>query len=271
MNPTPLEYVEHHPVGPLGTRVRCIWALRAPTDPASRFEPVFPDGCMEVVFNLAAQFERLGPDRAERQASELLVGQLLEAIRLRPTGRIDILGVRFQPWGLKGSGWISPEEVAGRTVPVADLGGPLRGTVSERLSEIPDLRRRCLAMERILTGSPFTSGDLSPPPALVSLARGTLRSVSGAAAAAGVSTRQIERLSAQWTGLSPRELIHLVRFQRALARLRRFPEQSLARIAHESGFADHAHFTRDFSRFAGVTPSLFRASIAPMTAAFIPE
>jgi AraC-like DNA-binding protein len=268
MNATVMEYVEYHPAQPLASRVRCIWALRAPADPAASFEPVFPDGCMEVVYNLAAPFERQAMAAVERQPAALLVGQLLEPISLRPTGTTDIVGVRFEPWGLHGVKWLSPGEVSGRAVPLAGIGGPLAQLVSERLAEIPDLRRRCQALEEILGKAAL--GSLAPPPALTALARGELRSITEAARVSCLSTRQVERISAQWTGLAPRELVQLARFQRALARLRRSPAQPLSRIAYESGFADHAHFTRDFSRFAGATPSAFRASIAPLTAVFIP-
>jgi AraC-like DNA-binding protein len=69
--------------------------------------------------------------------------------------------------------------------------------------------------------------------------------------------------------MPPSELIRLARFQRALHRLQHHHRHSLTRIAMESGFADQAHFTRDFGRFAGVTPSAFRASIGALTATFI--
>ena len=69
--------------------------------------------------------------------------------------------------------------------------------------------------------------------------------------------------------MPPYELVRLARFQRALHRLRHRPGHPLSRIAVESGFSDQAHFTRDFGRFAGVTPSAFRASISDLTASFI--
>ena len=44
--------------------------------------------------------------------------------------------------------------------------------------------------------------------------------------------------------------------------MRKRPRQSLSRLAVDAGFADHAHFTRTFSRVVGVTPSAFRRAIA---------
>jgi AraC-like DNA-binding protein len=53
--------------------------------------------------------------------------------------------------------------------------------------------------------------------------------------------------------------------------MRQDPTLSLARVALDSGFADQAHFTRDFGRFAGLTPSAFRRSISQLTATFISD
>ncbi len=270
MNPTSgLEYAEYHPVGPLATRVRCIWALRAPAEANSAFEPVFPDGCMELVFNLADQFERAEDARVVRQERTLLVGQLLGPIRVRPTGATDIVGVRFQPWGLRGIGPFQPGEMIERTVHGEVLAPALPSSVSAALAEVVDLGERCRFLSRMLAGGLLPELRNSPPLALVALAEGTIRSVSAAADAAGISPRHLERLSDQWIGLPPYELIRLARFQRALSRLQRHHGHSLTRIALESGFSDQAHFSRDFGRFAGVTPSAFRVSIGGLTATFI--
>jgi AraC-like DNA-binding protein len=270
MNPTSeLEYAEYRPTGPLAARVRCFWALRAPADPKVAFEPVFPDGCMELVFNLADQFERSEGGVVERQSRTLLVGQLLGPVHIRPTGVTDIVGIRFQPWGLWQAGPLAPAELLGRTVHGEALAPCLPGGVADALGEIEDLGQRCRFLGRVLAARLLPPQREAPPPALVALAVGQVRSVSAAAASAGISPRHLERLSQQWIGVPPYELVRLARFQRALYRLRHQPGRPLARIALESGFSDQAHFTRDFGRLAGVTPATFRASIGDLTASFI--
>jgi hypothetical protein len=202
MNPTcdpGLEYAELRPAGPLGVRVRCIWALRAPADPHAGFEPVFPDGCMELVFNLADQFERFRGNTIERQARSLLVGQMLGPVRIRPTGITDIVGIRFQPWGLCRAGVIDPNELVDRTVISEEVAPGLTGSIAA-LSEIPSLERRCGFLARALASDLFPPFRTEPPAALVALANGRVQSVSAAAEAAGITPRQLERLSRQWIG-----------------------------------------------------------------------
>lgn len=65
-------------------------------------------------------------------------------------------------------------------------------------------------------------------------------------------------LSAQFRaefGLTPREAARIARFERARRRLQLPQRTSLATVAAESGYADQAHFTREWSRLAGSTPT----------------
>jgi AraC-like DNA-binding protein len=60
-------------------------------------------------------------------------------------------------------------------------------------------------------------------------------------------------------------MIRLDRFRRAIAILENAPSMPLARIAYRLGFADQAHFTREFAAFAGIPPTRYRADVGPET------
>jgi AraC-like DNA-binding protein len=87
------------------------------------------------------------------------------------------------------------------------------------------------------------------------------RRVGEVAARLGVSVRTVQRLSLAHTGFTPAALLRRRRLQDAADRLRRDPGLDLARLAHETGYADHAHLTRDFRAVLGLTPSDFRAGL----------
>lgn len=77
--------------------------------------------------------------------------------------------------------------------------------------------------------------------------------------ALGLSVRSLQRLCAEYVGLSPLTVIRRYRLQEAAQRLRENPEISITQIAAELEYADHAHLTKDFRQVLGFTPSAYRA------------
>jgi AraC-like DNA-binding protein len=80
-----------------------------------------------------------------------------------------------------------------------------------------------------------------------------------AAELVGASPRTV-RHRLREEGTSWRRLLDELRFEHTRARLTR-TDQAIAEIAWELGYADAAHFTRAFRRWAGVTPSAFRSAL----------
>jgi AraC-like DNA-binding protein len=77
----------------------------------------------------------------------------------------------------------------------------------------------------------------------------------------GVSARTVQRLARRYVGLPPLTIIRRYRLQEAAERLRADPGWTIARVAAELGYADHAHLTADFTATLGVSPSEYRASV----------
>lgn len=71
----------------------------------------------------------------------------------------------------------------------------------------------------------------------------------------GVGRRQLERLFQLQIGVSPREFAALARFEWAAQQLR--TGRSGAELAVEAGYADQAHFIRNFVKRTGQTPRRF--------------
>src|SRR6266849_8503484 len=82
-----VKYREYPPCGRLAPFVKCFWTLEGAADNSSSPEPIYPDGCMEIVLNLADPFQRIHVDgRIERQPGMFLVGQMDQFTRIQPTG-----------------------------------------------------------------------------------------------------------------------------------------------------------------------------------------
>jgi AraC-like DNA-binding protein len=74
----------------------------------------------------------------------------------------------------------------------------------------------------------------------------------------GLSERALQRLVHRRLGLTPKWLIQRRRLQEAAERLRAGPT-GLGDVAALLGYADQAHFTRDFARITAMTPGQFAA------------
>ncbi|WP_394837985.1 helix-turn-helix domain-containing protein [Pendulispora rubella] len=86
--------------------------------------------------------------------------------------------------------------------------------------------------------------------------RGAAR-IAPLAAELGLSVRQLERRFKDAAGVSPKAMARLIRFSDAQERIELDPGTSLAALACELGYADQAHFNRDFRGLAGLTPGQF--------------
>ena len=77
----------------------------------------------------------------------------------------------------------------------------------------------------------------------------------------GLSQRQLGTLFHREVGRTPKTVAMLMRFEYATGRIadaaRRHRRVDLAGIATDAGYADQAHLTREFVRFAGVSPRIW--------------
>ena len=74
-----------------------------------------------------------------------------------------------------------------------------------------------------------------------------------------ITERTLQRLTARRIGLSPKWLIQRRRLHEAAERLREIERPDLARVAADLGYADQAHFGRDWRAVTGLTPGEFAA------------
>lgn len=87
--------------------------------------------------------------------------------------------------------------------------------------------------------------------------RPDIRRVSDLATASRRSQRTLHRLFLRYVGVSPAWVVRRYRLQAAAERLTRNPRTDIGRLAYELGYADQAHFIRDFRATIGLTPGAY--------------
>lgn len=85
-----------------------------------------------------------------------------------------------------------------------------------------------------------------------------VQKVADLVAALHVTQRTLQRAVRRCTGFTPAEVIRRTRLQGAAHRLAHQEIAPLARVAHDAGYADHAHMARDFRDVLSQTPSDIR-------------
>ncbi len=72
-----------------------------------------------------------------------------------------------------------------------------------------------------------------------------------------MSSKQLERVFQQQTGVNPKLYLRIARFDRAFRCKNRFEHYDWLRVAVECGYHDYQHLVRDYKLFTGLTPVAF--------------
>jgi AraC-like DNA-binding protein len=91
-----------------------------------------------------------------------------------------------------------------------------------------------------------------------------LRRVDQLAAASGMSARSLQRLFADYVGVSPKWVMRRARLHEAAERADGGELVDWAELAADLGYADQAHLTRDFTATIGIPPTHYAAAPGPV-------
>ena len=253
-----MKYREFASQPPLATIVECVWTLDGDAREMVDAQPVLPDGRPEIILHLGDPFERVhGDGERERQASVIFAGQLLRPLNLRATGRIAVVGIRLTPHGA-GALFLEPQDrLVGQ---ITGLDG-LSSSLSKELGALCSSARETGDAARMVQSVLARHVDIRRIDHRVHAAVDHIRHAHGLvtmdslAAHLELTSRHLERHFKNAVGISPKRLARITRFQRALRMFEQLDSpQRGTHTAAECGYADQAHFVRDFSEFAGCAP-----------------
>lgn len=264
-----MRYLELAAPAELRGLVHRLWVLRGRPPAGGPFQRAMPDGRAELIFNFGDLFECLDGGSARAQPLSLLVGPSRRALAIRPTGRVDLIGVRFRPEALAAWLRIHAGELADAQLGLSDIRAPLERTLWERLADLGGRERLEVLARHLARSATRVPTDRRLSAAVDMVLADARARPDGVAGAVGMSRRQLGRLFRERIGLGPGSVGRLGRFQRALRALDSYPHLSLATAAAGAGYFDQAHMNRDFRLFAGVTPGGYRRERRELTRNFL--
>jgi AraC-like DNA-binding protein len=263
-----MRYQEYYPHAPLNRFVECFWTLEGSENIPFEPERVLPDGCAEIILNFGDRFVQHQGDKRKIQPLHFLVGQITSPMLISPTGRVELIGIRFHPGGTAPFFRVPLSELTNRYVELEVLSKPLAKRVAEKVESLLTLQQKIDALEAILTHSidlkRLDNSVLFLANNIVS--SGGVISVDDLATSAGLSNRQLERRFLRSVGVSPKVLCRILRFQQVFRVVETDP--AWATLAVGCGYYDQAHLIRDFRQFADQTPAALFDSQSALSEAF---
>lgn len=174
--------------------------------------------------------------------------------------------VDFTPWGAHRFLASDMDELAEQVIDLSAILGGTADRLEERLAEANDWEARFTLVEQLLArrilARPAASQLVAAAWQLIADSRGTVR-VDQMARTLDCSRKHLAAVFRREIGLPPKALARIVRFESAVGELGAGRHASLAELAASCGYADQAHFNRDFLAFAGETPRDLRTRILP--------
>jgi AraC-like DNA-binding protein len=269
-----LDYAEMRPPKELRPYVVCFWMIASPHAAVLR-DRTLPDGCQEVIFNLATAVTRRERDgRASTNPSVELVGQMTRAYDVTTSGRNEFFGVKFLPHGVSPFVDAAMAELCDQSIAAGDVFGAEVMRVGDEVLRCPTLewfaaRMSAMLMRRLAVRRVENSAERLAAEAVRRLvAEREPTPITQLAADLGVGERRLQLVFKRHVGLSPKLLSRMVRFQRTLPWVRD-PGASLTDVAYACGYFDQAHFVHEFVEFAGCSPSAYRNMKTPLTGFFV--
>ncbi|MFT3914754.1 MAG: helix-turn-helix domain-containing protein [Anaeromyxobacteraceae bacterium] len=174
-------------------------------------------------------------------------------------GRGWVLGTKFLPGAFRPLLGAPVSSLTGRRVPLADVLGARRaGAYLRAVLAGRDGRARMAAARGFWEEAlPPPAGDLELLGRILDAAATdrAVRRVEDLVERFGLSRRELQRWFRDVVGIGPKWAIARYRLHEALLALEAGAPGGLGRLAHDLGYADQAHFARDFRALVGMPPS----------------
>ncbi|MEI9919194.1 MAG: helix-turn-helix domain-containing protein [Bacteroidota bacterium] len=254
-------YEEFLPHPALRSIVECYWCVRGNS---KDFWTVFPDACMDILYNFGSFIESRNDERRPRdEGSELsrntafVIGNMFTPIQSRSVGYTDLFGIRFHAAGMGrilrvplaefNDASLSLKEVYNIAPEAAQLQ-PL--TMQERVNMLDRWMLKHIAFSSKPEAWEFCLNKI--------VARSGIINIYDLSREVGISQKQMERKFIEKVGPTPKQFAQLLKFRKLREHLAHRKDESLANIATDFDFVDHAHLTKFFKKFSGITPTEFQ-------------
>lgn len=242
-----MSYRETLPALPLRPLVAAYWCIDRGASDAGGMQRVLPDGCADLICDFAGD-----------AVCARWVGTMTRAVLVTVGATQRLFGIRFASGGLFPLLGVPLRLLVDSSVELDALQARHWRPPLEAWRDAQDFRARCALADASLLAVLHALADDGTTTLLRGLRHAeVLPTVAELSRRSGLGVRSLQRRFLESLGVSPRQHLRYLRFERARQSLETRQSRSVD-VALAAGYSDQAHFVREFVRFAGVTPGRWR-------------
>lgn len=253
---------EHQPVPELRAYVETYWTGSFNLDKVPELcQKVVPNGFVELIIHTSDRHCHLKAEENWAVSPDYtIIGLYTQAYIVQFSDLVDVFGIRFKPEGIFNlfgipasvfnEGYEDMEQVLGRDF--REFCQKIREVNS--LNEKLDLSNRYL-LKQLQKNHPEMN-YVNRAAEMIRKADGIER-IDDLPGKVYISLRQLEREFKNKVGTTPKRYMRIARINDVYRRLENGEVIDFTKLAFECGYADQAHFTRDFKTFTGIKPSFY--------------
>ena len=269
-----MRYLTFLPPPELKDLVKAFWILEHESEARNVMEySLFAVGLPNLVFQYRGpRFLVTKNDRTERAPLSHYSGQCSRPTHMSTAGSFGLIGAYVYPSATSEVFNLEAKEVTDCDIDLNTLFGTLGDLLEERIFNTKNDQERVRILAHFLLER---YNKRSHRPAVIKeVVKEVLRtrgqkSVQDLAVFSGYSIRQLERTFKQATGFSPKYFSRITRFQHTMKLFGANFDGNLGTLAYDGGYADQAHFIREFSEFSGMSPKVYFKELNEVASSFV--
>jgi AraC-like DNA-binding protein len=258
-----MQYQEYNPSRILKPYIQCYYTLDCKLGTFIE-DQAFATGCIEVMFTLEGTQWKTKKDGIWTTTSPIECwGQILNPLSFQVSGPSKVLGIRFYPATAALLLETNIDQFNNGVFELSIVVGNTVSTLHAQLQSAPSITQQLELVESYLIKKLLARPKTLDKINLVQQVMHELKqkdffdNINTVADRYGISSRYLQKVFLQHTGLTPKLYSRINRFQNSLVLLDK-KDLTLTNIAYECGYFDQSHFIREFKTFTGFVPSGFK-------------
>lgn len=252
----------------LAPYIKQYWAIENSLACGATYsQRIIPSGLMEVTFYFS-NLPEASVCSKNIGSSSIVSGQLNTYYDLQITGNLSMFSISFKPMGALMFFNVPLNEFANKNVPLEFVLTNAKD-IEDQLFHANNFAQRITIIEKflydLLTRNQKAFEFKRIHSSIKHLTKNEESDVISLANTACLSRKQFERRFIASVGLSPKQYMRVVQFQRTIFNKQIHPDLSLTELSYKTGYYDQSHMVNNFKSLSGLTPKEFFAICPPIS------